>query len=209
MGSMRTALLLAGVVTAMAVATGCATPTDDGTTTGSDEVVAGTLDWTHPEIGAAGECSATLVSDDTALTAAGCEADAFVVHRAGGDVAGSFEVRSVTRLEGFTLLRLAERVPTSIARPLDLAAALPIDGARVTLYGYGCAARVSDARKRSAPLKWLGDQQTTDRDVTCPGSPGAPVLDGAGRVVAMRGAGTLALVAPDAEAIRASLAPAR
>jgi hypothetical protein len=185
---------------------GCAVAPGDDTGVGEDDVVAGTLDWTHPAVGELDACSATLVARDAVVSASGCTAETFVVHGASGKVAGRYAVTSRTQLGELVLLHLAEPVPAAIASPMPIATALPADGSRVTAFGYGCASqRVVDSRKRSAPLTWQSEGQTTRHEVTCPGAPGAALLDDRGGVVAIRTGSAFALLATQSSELSAQL----
>ena len=65
---MRRALTFVCITLGVLGATGCAVESGDPTGTGSDDIIAGTLDWTHPAVGSLGACSATLVASDAVVT---------------------------------------------------------------------------------------------------------------------------------------------
>jgi len=186
------------LLVSLALASGCA-PDDvapNGENSNTDEVVRGESTFEHPEVGlfeirhrsSVGTCTATLVAPNVAITASHCvgygSADSpgnygtFIVRPAGGG-----ELRyGVERYRGFAtrlgpddvaLLRLAQSVPDTIARPAPLATRIPDAGTFLAVYGYGCTYRGGrlDGAKRRARFA-QGEQ--TNR--LCPGDSGGPVL---------------------------------
>lgn len=102
-------------------------------------------------------------------------------------VAADFDGTQRWRAKDIALLRLAEDVPASLARPAGIASRRPRLGGPVAVYGYGCTDRARDAEgrrpgtgtKRKKEYRWsfglwagFGDTQNL-----CPGDSGGPLLD--------------------------------
>ncbi|MBX3264525.1 MAG: S1 family peptidase [Labilithrix sp.] len=102
-------------------------------------------------------------------------------------VASDFDGTQRWRRKDIALLRLADDVPASVARPAGIASRRPRLGGDVAVYGYGCTDRAKDANgrrpgsgtKRKKEYRWslglwagFGDTQNL-----CPGDSGGPLLD--------------------------------
>lgn len=166
--------------------------------------------YEHVEVGRFADCTGTLVAADVVLSAAHCF-DYASGERSVGDFvldlpsgARAFPTAEVeifgdtTGPRDLALVRLAERVPPSVARPARIAVAAPSRGETVTLWGYGCTARPEPIQptypggaiasgaartKRRAAFAW--DEHSMH---ACPGDSGGPVLDGFGAIVAVASA---------------------
>lgn len=196
---------------ASACLAGCAADEPEEAGGSGTAVVAGEpAVFERPEIGRIASCTGTLVASNVVLSAAHCfdfasgvrEVGAFVVDLpAGSRSFASAEVvvfGDETGSRDLALVRLAEEVPATVARPAALASLAPLTRARVTMFGYGCTSRpipiapsvsgnivtsgqAGDKRKVSFP--W----GTVTRSA-CPGDSGGPVIDGAGAIVGVTSA---------------------
>src|SRR5690606_27060894 len=106
-----------------------------------ETVIAGSVSWERPEVGAISGCTATLVAPDVIVTAAHClgfrsattpgSYGQFTVYGSGGADRRSFRIdryRSFgTNLgrDDVALMHLAEPVPRELATPARLAASMP------------------------------------------------------------------------------------
>jgi hypothetical protein len=113
----------------------------------------GQITWTQPHCFAA--CTATLVDPSYILTAAHCvdsktgpTSGRFRLRDSNGSLVLSATIDFQYALGNATctdagshdvaLARLAAPVPSSIAVPVPIAANVPVDGTRITDWGYGC-----------------------------------------------------------------------
>ncbi len=184
----------------------CAAPEATEQGSSSDAVVAGeAAPWERPEVGRFDACTGTLVAPKVVLSAAHCfdfesgvrSVGAFVIDRAEGSRSfATAEVRVFGEETGATdiaLVRLAEAVPSEIARPVSLARLAPSRGARATMFGYGCTARSAPLVPSQPGSIFTSGQAGDKRKVTfawetsthhaCPGDSGGPVLDARGEVI--------------------------
>ena len=180
----------------------CAGPPvdDDEDTAGSaDAVIGGTETFANPAVGVttldgATGCSATLVATNVILTAAHC----FEPNRS--DVGPwQFEIRRsdteryrYDTAEGFVnsrkgagsddvaLLRLKQRVPAAVARPIPIARSWPSYGTTVSLVGFGCTNRTTGegaGTKRSLSFRYTAAWSVGwVSSGTCPGDSGGGLL---------------------------------
>ncbi len=178
----------------LALATACVPAGADRVESSDDALIDGVLTEDRPEIGrirmnGGSACTATLVRPNVVLTAAHCVGYASVDAGDHGSFTidlNPFEARSY-RIERFVslgtttgpsdlaLLRLAEPVPPSVARPTTIAEQGPATGDPVTIFGYGCtnrSTREGSFRKRRLSFPWAESANL------CPGDSGGPVVHG-------------------------------
>lgn len=169
------------------------TTTEDPAESADDAIIGGTTTYTYPAVGVsvnngATGCSGTLVRPNVVLLAAHC----FAANRT--DVAPwAFEIRkSATESyryptgrgwvgdrggageDDVALLRLETPVPSSVARPLELATDYPASGNTMRMIGFGCTQRGTSngsGTKRVISFGW-GD----NKDASCPGDSGGALI---------------------------------
>lgn len=167
----------------------------------ADSVVGGELqNFTHPDIGRfytpfGTTCTATLIADDIALTAAHC-----VRYESSGTGGGQvrFRTRSGTtnaRVRAYrsystrpgrsdvALLKIDE-VSSRIASPRTMAARAPRVGEAIALWGYGCTERGT----RSLGGKTTISARYGSSKNLCKGDSGGPLLDTAGQIIGVNSA---------------------
>ncbi len=182
--------------TALAAAFGCAGPESTSpqsqapeTATDSESLILGTYTNVRPEIGRfPGVCTATLVSDRYALTAAHC------YNYMTGPVSGSFEVRDTNgalidqipidyhyALGGevgpydVSFVRLTRDAPAQLLRRA-MTDAQPSTWQYVTAFGYGCQDRTTQQGGGFKQFYTYGFGSTTGS--LCPGDSGGPQVLG-------------------------------
>ena len=153
----------------------------------ADKIKGGTVTNERPEVGVFGGCTATLVASDVLITAAHCvnyassdySQHTFRIDGLDGraHIYGVERYRSLDQRLGdndIAIVRLAEPVPESVAKPVPIASDQPADGESLTVYGYGCTdwGRSPDGQKRKASFAMGGPS-----DTLCPGDSGGPVFD--------------------------------
>lgn len=161
-----------------------------------DALIGGTLTFVHPEIGLSvvggAACTATLVSENAAITAAHCVG--FGTRDAAGTSSGRLTLyRSASESQNFTiqgyrsfgargdltndvaLLHLATKVPENFARPAAIASSYPAAGAPLTLFGFGCTSRSNTSAGQSQKRLLETSYGTTTKNL-CPGDSGGPTL---------------------------------
>ena len=170
----------------------CGAPDDEQPPPSAPEAVEkirnGVVTDERPEVGHIGGCTATLVAQDVAITAAHCvgygtrtnPGNYYNLRLTNGGETRSFRVnryRAFSRDLGrndIALLGMSEMVPLDFAEPAPLARDVPANGAPLTVYGYGCT-RIGgrgDGRKRRATY-----EQGQDAYHLCPGDSGGPVFN--------------------------------
>ena len=154
------------------------------------KVVRGERSDDRPEVGSLSVgCTGTLVAPEVVISAAHCfnfqsatragNYGTFTIEAAGGERRYTVQ-RYVSYGNGdlgdadLALAQLAERVPAEVARPRPLGASQPTDGARLSVWGYGCTQRGwgTDWEKRVA---YFSQGERTNH--LCPGDSGGPVFD--------------------------------
>ena len=153
----------------------------------------------RPEVGEFEGCTATLVAPDVAITASHC-----VGHRTstaledyrGVQLTFRGETRNyrVIRYRSFgesagpndiALLGLAESVPSDFAQPAALATAVPAEGTRLTVFGFGCTRLDSDGDGQKRRATYAQGDRTQH---LCPGDSGGPVFnDETGAILRING----------------------
>jgi hypothetical protein len=78
------------------------------------------------------------------------------------------------------------------APPIQVATSVPEQGAQVTGYGYGCTVNGGgvDNQKRQHGAQWQASTFNTNPPLGCPGDSGGPILDSAGKIIAVFSYGT-------------------
>jgi V8-like Glu-specific endopeptidase len=169
---------------------------DPTETSSPGELLNGSPTFDRPEVGRlhfgqGGFCTATLITENVAVTAAHCVSygtqqtagnyGRFVVDPDENASPRSFDIthyRSFSSRLGWSdvaLLRLATRVPASVAIPTTVSARSASSGQSVTVYGYGCTDR--DAQ-RGGFLKRSFTYAFGRSENLCPGDSGGPVVVG-------------------------------
>lgn len=171
-------------------------PPDQGEEGSTREtVIAGSVSWAHPEIGAISGCTATLVAPEVVVTAAHCLSyrstrspgnyGAFTIYRSASERL-SYRIELYVSFgtglgrDDVALLRLAEPVPPEVATPARLAAAEPARGTRMSIWGFGCTSRGAGTDWQKRHYDFLEGSGT---DNLCPGDSGGPVMTDDGQVV--------------------------
>ncbi len=166
----------------------CHAPDGTETTSTAQEVRNGTVTDERPEVGTIGGCTATLVAQDVAITAAHCKGygtrtnigNHGELRLSNGGETRRYRInryRSFSRELGprdICVLGLAEEVPVDFARAAPLAAEVPDEGTPLTVYGFGCT-RIGgrgDGQKRAASF-----EQGENSYTLCPGDSGGPVFN--------------------------------
>lgn len=165
-------------------------------TSSPGELLSGSPTFDRPEVGrlhfgAGGFCTATLVTENVAVTAAHCVDygtqqtegvyGRFVIDPDENSPPRSFDIthyRSFSSRLGWgdvALLRLGQRVPGSVATPTEISARSANRGEAVTVYGYGCTDR---ERQRGGFVKRSFNYAFGRSEVLCPGDSGGPVVIG-------------------------------
>lgn len=186
---MRDHLLLASLLASLTTAA-CGTPDDPapGAPDLHEKIRDGVVTEDRPEVGHIGGCTATLVAQDVAITAAHCVGYGtrtnpgryYDLRITNGGEARSYTVnryRAFSRDLGrddIALLGLSELVPTDFARAAPMARDVPPDGTPLTVYGYGCTrlGGRGDGSKRRATYA-----QGEPAYHLCPGDSGGPVFN--------------------------------
>jgi hypothetical protein len=159
-----------------------------------EKLINGQFTQERPEVGTmlvnGGMCTATLIRRNVAITAAHC-VDYRTTDQPGRNLGRlTLEVADGTDhvfpIDGYksysrsnepgtkdvALLRLAQPVPSSVARPTGLATRFPVDGEQVRWMGYGCGRRgFSDGNSGRKQQIIFGFRGT---DNSCPGDSGGP-----------------------------------
>lgn len=184
----------------------CAAPEASDEGSSSAAVVAGeAAPWERPEVGRFQACTGTLVATNVVLSAAHCfdfessvrSVGLFAIDRPSGSRAfPTAEVQvfgEETGASDIALVRLAEAVPSDVARPASLARLAPTRGASATMFGYGCTARPAPLVPSQPGNIFTSGQAGDKRKVTfawgteshhaCPGDSGGPVFDARGAVI--------------------------
>jgi hypothetical protein len=190
-------LLLAGSIAA------CGAPQDEVPTTDEDLINGEqTLFW--PAVGVSTlnggvGCSGTLVAPNVVLVAAHCfepgrtevapwkfkferNGKSYLFETGAGWVLGGANAVRGAGEDDLALIRLKTSVPSSVARPLELANLYPASGAEMQIVGYGCTDRVNGGGqgvKRRFKFKW--GESTSE---LCPNDSGGALIEAkSGRIV--------------------------
>ena len=189
----------AGLTALVAMGTACAAGdfADPTETSSPGELLNGSPTFARPEVGrlhfgAGGFCTATLITQNVAITAAHCVNfgtqqtegtwGRFVVDPDENASPRTFEIthyRSFSSRLGWSdvaLLRLRQRVPASVAVPTQVSTRSATNGESVTVFGYGCTDRQS---QRGGFLKRSFSYAHGNSANLCPGDSGGPVVLGA------------------------------
>ncbi len=169
---------------------------DPTETSSPGELLNGSPTFDRPEVGRlhfgqGGFCTATLITENVAVTAAHCvdygtqqtagNYGRFVVDPNENASPRSFDIthyRSFSSRLGWSdvaLLRLAQRVPASVAVPTHISTQNARSGESVTVYGYGCTDRDT---QRGGFLKRSFTYAFGRSENLCPGDSGGPVVIG-------------------------------
>ncbi|MBI4815597.1 MAG: trypsin-like serine protease [Deltaproteobacteria bacterium] len=164
-----------------------------------DALIGGTESYARTEVGeiiiGGALCTATLVRPNVAITAAHCVdfetrsgvTGSFILEQ-NRDSHQSFAVAEYTSLgselgdDDIAIVRLSERVPSSLATPSPLADRAPTSGELVTSFGYGCTDR---AKTGQPPIKRRAEYAYPQGRVLCPGDSGGPGFLGASGPLAL------------------------
>jgi hypothetical protein len=172
----------------LALGAGCDLPSPDEVETHGGALTRGYFSFADPAVGilSPSGCTATLIDPQAVVTAGHC------VNWVTGPVSGTFSVDldaatrvpfAVERVRSFgryyghddvSVIRLAQPVPASVARPLALHSSAIISmHEHTTMYGYGCRSGSRD--------EYTGRKQRLDTryglDIYgCPGDSGGPFI---------------------------------
>ena len=162
----------------------CGPDLTTGTTEADRGVVGGTRTYQRPEIGYTGNCTATLIRPNIAITAAHCWG--YGSRESAGnygwlrfDLGQNHSRRfTVERYKSFgsslgandvTLLMLSDVVPNDLVAPATLATEEPARGSPTAIWGYGCT---NQSRQVGAGVKRMVETRYGATDNLCPGDSG-------------------------------------